>query len=64
MACRVLEVSRSGYYEWRSRGPSARDVDDAQLLDMTGTSPAKVRRMAWVIGSIFAWVLGLGVFFH
>lgn len=31
MACRVLEVSRSGYYEWLTRPPSARAVADAQL---------------------------------
>lgn len=30
--CRVLRVSRSGYYEWRDRGPSARRLADAQLL--------------------------------
>jgi putative transposase len=34
VTCRVLKVSRSGYYEWRLRGPSARDVDDAYLLDV------------------------------
>ena len=33
MTCRVLKVSRSGYYEWRSRPASARDVADAHLLD-------------------------------
>ena len=33
VACRVLEVSRSGYYEWRRRGASVRDVEDAHLLD-------------------------------
>jgi len=32
VACRVLKVSTSGFYEWRSRGPSARDVDDACLI--------------------------------
>jgi transposase InsO family protein len=31
VACRVLKVSRSGFYEWAARGPSARDVDDAHL---------------------------------
>jgi hypothetical protein len=31
--CRVLRVSTSGYYEWRSRRPSMRDVDDAHLID-------------------------------
>ena len=30
-ACRVLEVSRSGYYEWLQRKPSARAIDDAML---------------------------------
>lgn len=33
MTCRVLRVSTSGYYEWRTRGPSARDLEDAHLLD-------------------------------
>lgn len=33
VACRVLEVSRSGFYEWLGRPASARDVDDAHLLD-------------------------------
>jgi putative transposase len=30
----MLKVSRSGYYEWRSRSPSARDIEDAYLLDV------------------------------
>ena len=29
--CEVLEVSRSGYYAWRKRSPSAHDKADAQL---------------------------------
>lgn len=33
VACRVLGVSRSGFYEWRRRGPSTRDVADAYLAD-------------------------------
>ncbi len=33
MACRVLKVSRSGYYEWLGRPVSERDWDDAHLLD-------------------------------
>ncbi|WP_460843871.1 IS3 family transposase, partial [Nocardioides marmoraquaticus] len=33
MTCRILGVSRSGYYEWATRGPSKRDVADAYLLD-------------------------------
>jgi putative transposase len=30
-ACRVLGVSRSGYYQWLHREPSARAIDDAVL---------------------------------
>ena len=29
--CRVLQVSRSGYYAWRARRPSARDLEDERL---------------------------------
>jgi len=29
--CRVLGVTRSGFYAWRSRGPSAREIDDEKL---------------------------------
>ncbi|SFU08348.1 Transposase InsO and inactivated derivatives [Geodermatophilus amargosae] len=31
VACRVLRVSRSGYYEWRGRAPSARQLADQEL---------------------------------
>lgn len=30
--CRVLEVSTSGYYDWRNRGPSKREQVDEELL--------------------------------
>lgn len=30
--CRVLHVSRSGFYEWQGRAPSARTIADRQLL--------------------------------
>jgi putative transposase len=33
VACRMLKVSRSGYYEWLGRPVSERDWDDAHLLD-------------------------------
>jgi transposase InsO family protein len=33
VACRVLGVSTSGYYEAINRPPSRRDIDDAYLLD-------------------------------
>lgn len=29
--CRCLEVSRAGYYAWRTRAPSARSAEDAKL---------------------------------
>jgi len=34
VACRILGVSRSGYYEWLQRPPSKRDLGDAYLLDV------------------------------
>ena len=30
--CRQLQVSRSGYYAWRDRGQSARELEDRELL--------------------------------
>jgi putative transposase len=32
MMCRVLNVSRSGYYAWSERGESARVIRDRELL--------------------------------
>jgi putative transposase len=31
--CRALEVSRSGFYAWKSRPPGKREQDDARLLE-------------------------------
>ncbi|OBA39382.1 hypothetical protein [Gordonia sp. 852002-51296_SCH5728562-b] len=33
VACRLLEVTESGYYAWRSRAPSAREVRHAWLTE-------------------------------
>lgn len=32
--CAALKVTRQGYYAWRSRGPSAHDLRDAELAAM------------------------------
>ena len=34
VACRVLEVSRSGYYDWRSRPASAREQENTDVLTL------------------------------
>lgn len=56
-------VAVGGLYAFfqRSRlGVSMRAVvDRPELLDLTGESPARVRRISWVIGSSFAAVSGL-----
>jgi len=44
VACRVLRVSRSGYYEWRDRPPSPRLVADAHLEDRVRAAFAASRR--------------------
>jgi putative transposase len=38
LMCRVLRVSRSGFYEWLRRAPSARDREDQRLLGLIRTS--------------------------
>ena len=35
--CRLYGVSRSGYYKWKARGPSARDKEDELLLEKIQT---------------------------
>ncbi len=34
MMCDFFGVSRSGYYAWRSRGPSRRQQENAELVDV------------------------------
>lgn len=43
MLCRVLEVSRSAYYDWRA-GPSTRDVEDAHLINLIRDVHMRSRR--------------------
>lgn len=56
-------VSAAGLYAFfrKSRlGTSMRAVvDDSALLDLTGESPTRVRRAAWIIGCMFASVSGI-----
>jgi putative transposase len=35
LMCRCLHVSASGYYDWSQRPPSARQLDNARLLERT-----------------------------
>lgn len=42
--CEVLEVSRSGYYAWRSRPPSARKNADSRLVVDIAAAHARSRR--------------------
>jgi putative transposase len=43
VACRVLEVSESGFYAWRSRPPSARAIRHAWLSDLIAQVHADFR---------------------
>lgn len=48
------------FFKYTLLGTAMRGVvDDPQLLDMTGVSPARVRRSAWIIGSAFAATSGV-----
>jgi putative transposase len=43
VACRLLGVSRSGYYEWKGRPESARESRDKELLKLIGRVHAESR---------------------
>lgn len=43
VTCRVVGVSRSGFYDWLGRAPSARSVTDAQLLELVQWSHERSR---------------------
>ncbi len=36
--CQILEVSRSGYYDWKDRPPSNRDLENQQILEVAEKS--------------------------
>ena len=41
--CEVVEVSRSGYYDWKDRPPSERALENAQLVEQIRAAHAKGR---------------------
>jgi putative transposase len=43
VTCRVVGVSRSGFYDWLGRDASARPVRDAQLLELVRWSHERSR---------------------
>jgi putative transposase len=47
VACRVLEVSRSGYYDWLTRPVSLRDQENELLLKHIEQIHADSRRNVW-----------------
>jgi transposase InsO family protein len=59
--CRTLEVSRSGFYDWQSRGPSARELEDRVLVreielvyEASGRTYGVPRMTAWLRKQAFA----------
>ena len=50
--CRVLRVSRSGFYEWRGRTPSARSMASRQLLSQIRRVHAQARQ---AYGAVKTW---------
>jgi len=49
-----------GWFRLARNGVAMRAVvDNSELLDIAGTSPVRVRRLAWMIGSIFACASGV-----
>ncbi len=56
----VAAVALFVFFRVSRLGVSMRGVvDDPQLLSMSGTAPARVRRASWMIGSCFAAVSGI-----
>ncbi len=51
LACRVLDVSESGFYAWRSRPPSERSIRHAWLTDLIRQIHAASRGTYGAVGS-------------
>jgi putative transposase len=57
--CRVLEVSRSGFYDWESRPPSGRELTDRQLtLEIEAIWECSAR--TYGAPRVHAWLLRQG----
>ena len=61
MACRFLNVSTSGYYDWRDRSPSARALADAELTTTIRRIHADSRATYGAPRVLAELRLGLGV---
>ena len=63
LMCRVLEVSRSGYYAWRERAPSARSQVDGELKIRIGAIHERSRGtygVPRVHAELGAWGVAVG----
>lgn len=63
LACRVLEVSESGFYDWQSRPLSARAIRDVWLIDQIRAVHAASRGIYGVRRMHAELVLGRGIMF-
>ena len=61
LACRLLSVAPSGYYEWRQRPPSARSVRHAWLTDQIRAVHAASRGTYGIRRVHAELTLGLGL---
>jgi putative transposase len=57
--CSALQVSKSGYYDWHERAPSARSVANAKLIDQIKTAHA-IRDATYGMPRIRAELADLG----
>ena len=56
----VAVVALYAGFQFTRRGREVRAVvDNPELLSLSGTSPAQIRRLAWVVGCLFASLAGV-----